>query len=115
MTSKQFQVLHVWIIFILSVLSTNLFAQTPVDNPCPASSPPAAAEWPINGNCFSMNTNGMSALFDPGSCNSGFNDDAWAWFTGDGNNITVEYTPAANRDAVMHVFSTSAPCSVTME
>ena len=113
MMSVQFQVLHVWVICFLSALSSNVYAQAPVDNPCPASSPPAAAEWPINGNCFSMNTNGMTPLFDPGSCNSGFNDDAWAWFTGDGNNITVEYTPAANRDAVMHVFSTTAPCSVT--
>ena len=88
------------------------YLQAPVDNPCPSSAPPAGAEWPIDGTCHSMNTNGMSHLFDPLTCNSGGRDDAWAWFTGDGNNITVEYNPDT-RDAVLHVFSTTAPCSVT--
>lgn len=97
----------------LVVIIGSANAQAPVDNPCPVTTLPAGAEWPIDGTCFAMNTNGMSPLFDPGSCNSSFANDAWAWFTGDGNNITVEYTPAANRDAVMHVFSTTAPCSVT--
>jgi len=107
-------------IYCLLIIASGLFPkdgflQAPVDNPCPATSPPAGAEWPIDGTCFAMNTNGMTPLFDPLSCNSGSNDDAWAWFTGDGNNITVEYTPAANRDAVMHVFSTSGTCSVLEE
>ncbi len=104
-------------IYLLAVMAFGFlpkvtYLQAPVDNPCPSSAPPAGAEWPIDGTCHSMNTNGMSHLFDPLTCNSGGRDDAWAWFTGDGNNITVEYNPDT-RDAVLHVFSTTAPCSVT--
>tara|TARA_B100000809_G_scaffold265853_1_gene326069 strand:- start:19468 stop:21543 length:2076 start_codon:yes stop_codon:yes gene_type:complete len=88
-----------------------LFGQAPVDNPCNLPAP-AGAEWPLDSTCHSMSTTGMTSLFDPGTCTSGARDDAWAWIAGDGNNITITYTPDS-RNAILHVFSVSAPCSVT--
>ena len=94
------------VLFAVVLLST---AQAPIDNPCPAPYP-AGAQWPIDGSCYAMNTNGMSPLFDPGSCNSANRDDAWAWFIGDGNSISVDYTPDT-RDAILHVFDATSGCS----
>lgn len=89
-----------------------LFGQAPVDNPCNLPAP-AGAEWPTDSTCHSMNTTGMSQkVINTGTCNSGNRDDAWAWITGDGNNITITYTPDAE-DAILHVFSTTAPCTLT--
>ncbi len=79
-----------------------------MDVPCPFTSPPLN-QWPTDGTCYSMNTNGMSAYYNPVTCNSGNRNDAWAWFVGDGNNISVTYTPDT-RDAVLHVWDVSGGC-----
>ncbi len=90
------------------VFNQLLIAQTVYNNPCNVGS---TVDWPIDGVCYAANTNGMTALYNPGTCNAGNRDDAWASFTGDGNNITVTYQPTT-LDAVLHVFSATAPCSV---
>lgn len=85
-----------------------LFGQTMVDNPCGL---PGSA-WPVDGNCYSASTIGMTPLYNPGTCFAGARDDAWTWFVGDGNNIDVTYNPDT-RDAILHVFEVTAlPCTV---
>ena len=103
------KILHICSILIIFI-GGSLFGQSPVDNPCNLPAP-AGAEWPLDSTCHSMSTAGMTGLFDPASCNSDARDDAWAWITGDGNNITITYTPDT-RNAILHVFSVTAPCSV---
>lgn len=98
------------LIFLLA--STASFSQSLVDNPC--STPyPAGAQITVNAPCVNVSTAGMSALYNPSSCNSALADDGWAWFVGDGNQMTVTFAnPTA--DAVLHVFEVvTSPCSVT--
>ena len=97
-------------IIIICCCSANLaYSQSLADNPC---SYPAAAQWPLDGVCYATSTAGMTPLYNPGTCFAGNRDDGWAWFVGDGNNITVVYTPNSN-DATMHVFAETAPCTVS--
>lgn len=98
-------------ILLFSFIQMLSFGQALVNNPCNLPSP-AGAQWPLDGVCYATTTAGFTNLYNPGTCNSGTRDDGWAWFVGDGNNITVLYNPDAG-DPVMHVFSAVAPCTVT--
>ena len=90
------------LLFILSLtLGTSVWSQSLVNNPCAY---PAGAQITLNAPCASVNTFGMTPLFNPGSCNSGAFDDGWAWFQGDGNTATITYAATAG-DPVLHVFS----------
>ena len=99
-------------ILLFSFIHMLSFGQALVDNPCNLPSP-AGAQWPLDGVCYATSTAGFSALTNPGTCNAGNRDDGWAWFVGDGNNITVTYNPDASFDAILHVYSAVAPCTVT--
>lgn len=98
------------LLIVVSFASISL-GQTLIDNPCNIPSP-ALAEFTPNAPCVNVSTAGMSPLFNPGSCNSAAVDDGWGWFVGTGNPMTVTFAnPSA--DAILHVFSATAPCSVT--
>ncbi len=103
---------NIFIISILFFTSSGIYAQSLIDNPCNLPSP-ASAEWSLNSACIPVSTAGMSNLFNPGSCNSAAMDDGWAWFTGDGNSITINFDADAGFDPVIHLFEVTAPCSVT--
>jgi len=90
------------------LFSGSTFGQSLVNSPCAY---PAAALWPLDGTCYANTTAGMSALFNTGTCNSAARDDGWAWFVGDGNNLTVTYTPDT-RDGILHVFTDDGTCTV---
>jgi hypothetical protein len=98
-------------VILLSFFASSVSAQTIYDNPCNVGS---TTDWPIDGTCYTANLdNTFSALYDPGSCNSGANDDGYISFTGDGSDITIFYNPGGTRDAVIHLFSAVAACTVT--
>ncbi|MCF6129756.1 T9SS type A sorting domain-containing protein [Flavobacterium sp. AS60] len=46
-------------------------------------------------------------------CNASDQDDAWGWFDATSISTTITYTPAANRDAVLHLFTGSCSTSMT--
>ena len=105
------------IVIIFSALCVGLlvslgsFGQVLISNPCNVGSQPGS-EWPLDGTCYNVSTASFTPLINPGSCNSGGVDDGWAWFTGDGNDITVTFDPDASYDPVLHVFEAYAPCTV---
>ena len=103
-----------FLILVFSLMSSMSFGQALVNNPCPLPAPPGA-EWPLDGVCYATTTAGFTNLFTPATCNATANDDGWAWFTGDGNNITIFFDPPNNKDPVMHVFDASGGCGAVLE
>jgi hypothetical protein len=109
MNTKDSKLIKLLFLALLGLSSSLSVGQALVNNPCAL---PAGAQWPVDGSCNAYTTAGMGALYNPYSCNSDYLDDGWAWFVGDGNQITVTLTTTAGRDPVLHVFSHTAPCSV---
>jgi hypothetical protein len=105
------KLIYIFIFFTILLFGDIAKSQSLVDNPCNIPSP-AGAEWTIGAPCVNVTTAGFTSLFNPGSCNSGAFDDGWAWFTGNGNSVTINFDGGLN-DAVIHLFSATAPCSVT--
>lgn len=63
----------------------------------------------INAPCAPITTAAVGATdLDPGSCGSANVDDGWAWFVGDGNTATVDFT-ALNQNGILHVYELTAP------
>lgn len=95
----------------LFLLSTNLiFSQT--DN-CDAIA--AAGQIPVGNSCnFSTfnSSNNTDYWNGAAGCNAGDLDDAWGWFTATSTSTIINYQPADNRDAILHLFTGS--CSTTM-
>lgn len=99
-------------IVVLVILQTT-YSQTLVDNPCDTSGYPANAEWPLNGACVSVSTATFTPLYNPNSCNSGAVNDGWAWFTGNGDLVQINFQGDTGFDSVIHLFEvTSFPCAV---
>ncbi|MFH2095700.1 MAG: hypothetical protein ABIJ16_08350, partial [Bacteroidota bacterium] len=91
-----------------------LYSQTPCDDPCPLPADPGA-EWPLDNMMYSFNVNiGNTPVYYNGTCNSTSVRDAWAWFTGTGDSLKIEYSPNDN-DAIMHVFDASGGCGSLVE
>ena len=71
-----------------------------------------SSQLTINAPCATISTASVGAIdLNPGSCNSDLADDGWAWFIGDGNQITVDFTGLSS-DGILHVYEVTAPpCS----
>ncbi|MCB0767120.1 MAG: T9SS type A sorting domain-containing protein [Flavobacteriales bacterium] len=70
----------------------------------------AANEYPVGTTCSYNDfdkVSGFTATYNPGTCNSDNNDDAWGWFTATGTTATVTFNPDDNHDPILHVFSGS--------
>ncbi len=96
---------------LMNLLATISYGQVLTDNPCNVGSQ-TGSQWPLDGTCYNVTTAGFSPLFNTGTCNSSGVNDGWAWFVGDGNDITITFNPGNAFDPVMHLFSATAPCSV---
>ncbi len=71
----------------------------------------AANQFPVGASCvFAAFAKPAAYLpnYDPGSCNSGPNDDAYGWFQATGSITTITYDPPAAGDPVLHILS--GPC-----
>jgi hypothetical protein len=56
---------------------------------------------------------GFTPSFDPGTCGSSLNADAFGWFTGTGDEVTVDLFPNNTEDPVLHIFT--GPCGSLTE
>lgn len=74
--------------------------------PCTGLLP--SAEMTINAACTNVSTAGFTFEIDPGSCGSGLFDDGWAWFVGDGNLTTVDFT-GLDANGILHVYELNLP------
>jgi len=98
-----------FIVFLFFIITTNSFSQR---NDCDNN---AGGELTVNSTCTpttfdsSNNTNYWDGAT---GCNSGDNDDAWGWFFATSTLTTITYQPAANRDAILHLFT--GACSTGM-
>ena len=65
-------------------------------------------------NPTAFNTTNTSTGYWNGAagCNAAVNDDTWGWFDATTTSTTIVYQPAANRDAILHLFS--AGCNANM-
>lgn len=75
----------------------------------------AAGQLTVGASCTSVTFNSTFSTDYWNSatgCNASDNDDAWGWFDATATSTTITYTPAANRDAVLHLFTGS--CATTM-
>jgi len=106
--TNTYKSLILFIFTMMTLVPGATFGQNLANNPCAY---PAAALWPLDGTCYANTTAGMSYLYATGTCNSAGADDGWAWFVGDGNNLTVTYTPDT-RDGILHVFTDDGTCTV---
>lgn len=87
-------------------------AQSSTNNPCNIGSQPGS-EWPTDGVCYDFDKPASyTTLFNPGTCNAGAFADAWAWFVGDGGNMTITYQSPVGGDGVLHVFAAFSTCGV---
>lgn len=103
--------IYITLAIVLFSFSNLVLGQALVNNPCAGATLPVGAEWTLNAACVNISTAGFNVLANPGSCGSDANDDGWAWFTGDGNLITVNLT-GLNSNAVLHVYElTNPPCA----
>ena len=99
-------------ILALTLISYSSISQTAlINNPCGLD---AIGEIFANQPCSSVTTAGLSALYDPGSCNSAYADDGWVWFTGTGTTATITFNVTNGQDPVLHLFEAdlSSGCSV---
>ncbi len=67
-----------------------------------------AAQWTVLATCTPVaftKPNAFGNDMTPTGCSGSNNDDAFAWFAGTGNPVTVTYTPPSGGDAVLHVLS----------
>jgi len=90
----------------LFLITTFGYSQALVDFPCGGLT--AGFQWTIGAPCVNITTAGMVPDVNPGSCGSGANDDAWGWFAGDGNLITVTLS-GLNSNGILHVYELTAP------
>ncbi len=70
-----------------------------------------ANQYPVGTSCVFMAFTKPTAFlpnYDPGSCNSSNNDDAYGWFQATGTITTVTYDPPNAGDPVLHVLT--GPC-----
>lgn len=68
----------------------------------------AGAKWTVGASCTPVAFNKPNAYVNnmtPAGCGASANDDAFGWFAGTGNPVTVQYTPPAAADAVLHVLA----------
>jgi hypothetical protein len=66
------------------------------------------AQYPVNASCTNLAFNkpaGYGNDMTPTGCGGATYDDAFGWFAGTGNPVTVQYTPPSGADATLHVFS----------
>lgn len=72
-------------------------------------------ELTVNSTCTSTpfdSTNNTDYWNSATGCSSSDVDDVWGWFDAISTSTTITYTPAANRDAILHLFT--GTCSTTM-
>ena len=96
--------------FLLILFVSNSYGQALQDWPCGGLL--GSSQITPNIACTNISTAAVGAVdFDPGSCGSGNLDEGWAWFIGDGNIATVDFT-GLNSNGIMHVYETSLanPC-----
>ena len=82
---------------ILSLITSYSFSQR---NDCDDN---AAAEITVGASCSyqAMNsTNGTDYWNSAAGCGAQDRDDVWMWFDATANSTTIDYAPAANRDAI---------------
>lgn len=75
------------------------------------------AQFPVNATCTNLafnKPNSYVANMAPTGCGGSNNDDAFGWFAGTGNPVTVQYTPPGGGDAVLHVFSGTCAAPVQL-
>lgn len=75
------------------------------NNTCSSAS---AHEFQVSSDCqyrAFQKPDGYTASMNPGGCNSGNFDDAWAWFTATDNFTVISYDPDGSDRAVLHVFT----------
>lgn len=92
------------------------FGQTPSDT-CDLAN--AGAEIPVNVSCpgtpLVWDSVGAGNYWTAAAgCGAGNNQDVWGWFEAVSTPTTIAYTPASNRNAILHVFSVAcSPAMVT--
>lgn len=96
--------------FVLVLSVSSAFGQALQDWPCTGLL--AGSEITPNTPCANVSTAAVGATdLDPGSCGSANLDDGWAWFTGDGNTATVDFT-GLSANGILHVYElTTPPCA----
>ncbi|MCB9178397.1 MAG: T9SS type A sorting domain-containing protein [Flavobacteriales bacterium] len=89
---------------VLGMAVTLVQAQAP-SNACGTA---LANQYPVGTTCsyndFDKPTS-FTATYNPGTCNSDNNDDAWGWFTATSSTATVTYDPDNSDDPILHLFS----------
>ena len=94
---------------ILLILTNVIYAQR---NDCDDN---AGGELTVNSSCTTTtfdSTNNTDYWNSATGCSGTDNDDVWGWFDATSTSTTITYQPAANRDAILHLFT--GACSTTM-
>lgn len=95
---------YVVIALVVCLALPDVFAQVS-SNTCGTN---AANKYPVNNTCVNRGFNvptSYTATYNPGGCNAGANFDGYGWFTATSTLTTVRFTPAWNRDGILHVLA----------